>query len=300
MTSTPYGLNPAHDLDTLGAKSTPSGSTRAGQAGEGPTLDERRSMRPPWRAWLASRRGRVLSAGLVAYLVLVHLGLGFALTQTDMVNRALLKLGLVPKAEFTPEFMADMGRLIAADRAAPEGAIVFLGDSHLRRLNLADLPYPNVNLSASGETSARLLARLAHYRSLRDARAIVLGVGINDLMYRDPKDFALNMEQAIHLLPENVPLVVKGVMLVDERAQRLLHNEDVVALNRTLEALCAAREHCLFVDVTPMLDDGSGNLATGRHVGDGIHLKDDAEALLREWMAAGIDEVLEPETKLHP
>ena len=300
MTSTRFGLNHAHDLDTLGARSIPSGSTHSGQARGEATLDARYATRPSWRAWFASRRGRILGTGLVVYLVLVHLGLGFALTQTDMVNRALLKLGLVPKAEFTPEFMTDMGRLIAADRAAPKGAIVFLGDSHLRRLNLADLPYPSVNLSASGETSARLLARLAHYRSLRDARAIVLGVGINDLMYRDPKEFALNMEQAIHLLPANVPLVVKGVMLVDERAQRLLHNEDVVALNRTLEALCAAREHCLFVDVTPMLDDGSGNLASGRHVGDGIHLKDDGEALLREWMAAGIDEILEPETELHP
>ncbi|MCB1884911.1 MAG: hypothetical protein KDG89_13095 [Geminicoccaceae bacterium] len=240
---------------------------------------------PPLRATLV--------ASLAVYVVALHLVALAAFTQTNMVDRVFLKLGIQPKPEFTLDFIPDMQRVVRLDRGAAPGSIVFLGDSHIRRLDLSHLPYPTVNLSVPGETSARLLARLPHYRSLRTARAIVLGVGVNDLMYRESQAYALNVEQIVRFLPPHTPLVVKSVMPVDEGSQGVFKNEDVAALNADLRRLCDARPRCIFVDVAPAVQDDTGALAAERHDGDGIHLKPEVEGLLTEWMAAGIDEALE-------
>lgn len=223
----------------------------------------------------------------------LHVVAGVAYFETDLHDRVLLKLGLAPEPEFTHDFMADTQRLIARDRAAEPHSIIFLGDSHIRRLDLADMPFPSVNLSVAGETSARLLARLPHYRLLRTAPAAVLGVGINDLKFRDAAEFRLNMEQLIRFIPAEVPLIVKDIMPVDEASQALFENEDVQAFNTVLRDLCAHRARCIFVDLAPILEDASGNLAAARHTGDGLHLTPEAENLLKEWMAAGVEQALD-------
>jgi lysophospholipase L1-like esterase len=51
-----------------------------------------------------------------------------------------------------------------------------------------------------------------------------------------------------------------------------MNNRQIAVLNQAIEKLCAAREHCRFIDAGPALRDSDDGLSRRFHVGDGVHL----------------------------
>lgn len=70
---------------------------------------------------------------------------------------------------------------MSRDALVPEGAVLFFGDSHLLALPVF-MAEQGVSFAMGGETADRLDKRLAKYRSINAARAVVIGSGTNDLL----------------------------------------------------------------------------------------------------------------------
>ena len=232
--------------------------------GTGSAADRARPQALPARPaswWLAA-----------AYLALLHLALGALVAGTDLPARLHHRWVVLAAPEFDGGYRRWAEALARSDAHARPGALVFLGDSIVRDLDTSSMARHTLNLAIPGDTTAGLLARVGAYRSVRTARGVVLGVGVNDLYYRPIPEAVANYRAILDEVPAGTPVLVLAALPVDERAQPAFRNADVRRLDGALEALCGERPGCRFVDPSPRLVDGTGNLAPADHVGDGVHL----------------------------
>lgn len=209
----------------------------------------------------------------IAYVIGLHLALGALVVKTDFLTRVSHRL---VEAAGTDEFDDNYRRWASAfarsDAYARPGALVFLGDSIMRDLDTSSIARHTLNMAIPGETTARLLDRMQTYRSVKTARGVVVGVGLNDLFYRSVPEAVANYSKIIAEVPEGTPLIVTAPLPVDERVQNTFRNDDIRRLRGAIAALCGERRGCHFVDPSPRLIDDTGNLAADKHDGDGIHL----------------------------
>jgi lysophospholipase L1-like esterase len=209
----------------------------------------------------------------VAYVVGLHLAIGVLVTKTDFLTRLNHRLvEAAGTAEFDDSYRRWATAFARSDAYARPGALVFLGDSIMRDLDTSSIARHTLNMAIPGETTARLLDRVQDYRSVKTARGVVIGVGVNDLYYRSIPETVANYRKIIAEVPESTPLIVMAPLPVDERAEHTFRNDDIRRLSRAIAAACGERRGCHFVDPSPRLIDDTGNLAAEKHDGDGIHL----------------------------
>ena len=154
----------------------------------------------------------------------------------------------------------------------PDNAVVFVGDSHIRGLCVVAVTPYGVNLGIGGDTTGGVLQRIKQYMSLNKAKVVVLAIGTNDIIHGLKDGIADRYTAILNVLSGSVPVLVCSLPPVDERATGKIHNQDVLAVNRSLLAVCTGNTRCCFVDCTKQLVDFSGNLDARYHIGDGIHL----------------------------
>jgi lysophospholipase L1-like esterase len=206
------------------------------------------------------------------YGLAVHAVLAASLVYGNLVERIEYKLGIIDHTELDQIYRHWSSAFARADLRARPDALLFVGDSMMRDLDTSSIARHTLNLAIPGDTTVGVLKRLGRYRSLLTARGIVLGIGLNDLMYRSVPEALANFEQILTILPEVKPVIVIAVLPVDERATTLFNNKNIRELNEGMASLCAARERCIFVEPSALLRDGQGNLIASAHNGDGIHL----------------------------
>jgi lysophospholipase L1-like esterase len=209
----------------------------------------------------------------VAYVVGLHLAIGALVVKTDFLTRLNHRLiEAAGTAEFDGGYRRWATAFARSDAYARPGALVFLGDSILRDLDTSSIARHTLNMAIPGDTTARLLDRVRTYQSVKTARGVVIGVGVNDLYYRSIPEALANYRKIMDEVPKGTPMMVVPPLPVDERAETTFRNGDIRRFGAAVAALCGERPGCHFVDPSPRLIDDTGNLAPANHDGDGIHL----------------------------
>src|SRR4051794_26495321 len=149
--------------------------------------------------------------------------------------------------EFDESFKNRLGPLQRRLDALDPGAALFIGDSQLAALDIGTLADRSLQLSIPGETARRVVSRMQSYgEALRHARLLVVHVGTNDLRFRPPARLGRTFDRLLALSPPTLPVVVSGILPVDERVFRDYGNAQVSAANRVIERACEARAGCTF------------------------------------------------------
>src|ERR1700743_2784823 len=123
-------------------------------------------------------------AGLLAcgacLVVGMAAGIGLGLLRPDWLRRLAKKLGLGNPYQrwFYHQNVAFHRRV---DVCVPDRAVLFLGDSFIQGLCVAEAADHGINYGIGGDTTEGLLSRLSVYASLARARAAVIAIGDNDL-----------------------------------------------------------------------------------------------------------------------
>ena len=154
----------------------------------------------------------------------------------------------------------------------PDNAIVFVGDSLVRGLCVAAVAPYAVNLGIGRDTTMGVLQRIGQYNTLQRARAVVLLVGINDLIQGKQNGIIARYSSILRKLPRNVDIISNALLPVDERMTDKVRNRDILSINKALQVSCSRYANCHFFDCTEKFIDFSGNLEAQYHIGDGIHL----------------------------
>jgi len=166
------------------------------------------------------------------------------------------------------------------DAAVPDGAVLFLGDSHTCMLVTAAVAPNSVNFGINGLTSEQLLENMPIYRSMERARAVCIMVGTNDLLSGHAEGLKQRYAAILAQVPARVPVIFCSVPPLTNRPERGFPDVDqkARAAALALRDVCAEDRRCRFVDVHALLDDAPGTLTA-----DGVHL---SEAGCAVWIEA--------------
>ncbi len=218
-------------------------------------------------------------ATFAAYVVLLHGILALVLWKSDFLLRVSQKLVGTPAGQEITEHYKRMLRYhVRMDGNVPHRSAVFIGDSLTQGLFTDAVASPSVNYGIGGDTTVGVLARLPeYYQSLQHASAVVLGIGVNDMRFRDNQQIVENYKRILQALPDGVTVVCSAVLPINEGTYSnlslsVINNTRITDLNTSLKALCSADPQCIFVDPRSRLIGTNGNLSAALDDGDGIHL----------------------------
>lgn len=207
------------------------------------------------------------------YFVLLHLLLLVILLKSNFILKVENKLGLnKQQSEISEHYVRMVMYHSWIDGCVPNGAIIFIGDSITQGLCVTAISGNGINFGIGGDTTVGVLQRIKKYKSLNQAKAIVLAIGVNDMMGRKNAEILNNYKKIIYEMPKNIPLILSAVFPVDENIFKLKLNERIVELNEDIKELCSKRDNCYFINSGVALVDNKGNLEHKYHIGDGIHL----------------------------
>lgn len=189
-----------------------------------------------------------------------------------------------PPPELSHGFYESVGFHQKIDQNLPAGSILFIGDSHVQGLAVTAVTPLGVNFGIGHDTTLGVLHRLPLYSSVKETRAVVLAIGFNDLRRRNNAAIIKNISQILEQIPPGVPVLLCGIMPVDEEPRNLAgYNARILLLNEQLAHLEALRSKTLFLNPTPILANKTGSLPSTLHSGDGIHLNSPG---YERWIAA--------------
>ncbi|PID47223.1 MAG: hypothetical protein CSB47_00875 [Proteobacteria bacterium] len=212
---------------------------------------------------------------LSAWLLLVHAIALLAVVDTDLMYRIDRKLdvGLLKPPEITQYHHNLLESHLSMDGSVEAGSVIFLGDSLTQGLNVAAIAQPAINYGIGMDTTAGLLRRIPQYQSLSKASAIIICIGINDLIRTSRSDTEIigNYRKILDGLPDGVPAIIQAIFPVDERLGMSGFNQRIQTLNASLAQLATHRQ-LTFADLQQEFTDASGNLKPQLHSGDGLHL----------------------------
>ena len=209
-----------------------------------------------WRSWLITAH--------LALAMLLYLFFQPAVTQR-MANN---------ETHFTPHYQQMLTFHLRGDALLAPGRILFFGDSLMQGLPVSTVTETGVNYGIGSDDTRGLLHRLSQYDSLQVARAVVIGVGINDLKHTDDVASLARYRQILARLPESVPAFCVALFPIDEPARKNWAgrtNRRISEYNRKLKQLCI-EAGAGFIPVARTMRDNSGNLLSELHDGDGLHL----------------------------
>lgn len=226
---------------------------------------------------------------LIAYLIVLHLALGLVLMKSDFLQRVRSYLGELPP-ELSTHYHSMLAYHSLMDNQAPEGAILFIGDSITQSLAVTNIAPKSINYGIGSDTTLGVLQRLGVYKSLGRAEVIVLAVGLNDLKRRDPDAIVRNYAQILKRLPQDAGVIISAIHPVDEAKRGPQQsNRRIRQVNQGLERLASSDPRWVYTDAGRRLGDSRGNLKPAYHVGDGVHLSAAGYAIWTEALKAAID-----------
>lgn len=241
-------------------------------------------------------RGKWLRIGVLAYVAGLHALVLVLIFKTDFLTLAGKTLGLIPPAERTLAMYEDLQDLARRGQDVPDGMVIVLGDSIMAALDGAEIG-PDVRVFASGGlTSATLGAFLPSLPPLRGARAVILGIGTNDLRFRPEALIARDQAALLAQFRPGMAVILMATLPVREsngeiRRRPHLRNAAIARMNEGLRALCAVRPGCHFVPTLSVMADARGELDEAVHAGDGWHLSPAGSSRLAGLLRAALDAV---------
>ena len=166
------------------------------------------------------------------------------------------------------------GHLSRLDRNAAAGRVVFLGSSTFQGLDVSSITMVGLNLGLGGDLLESLISRASTYKSIENSRAVVLNIGLNDLL----SNCALPTTPPGRLLsigPTSIPLILVGIQGVSEANRpancKIQLPKLIESFNGQLAYACQQRANCFYLE-NPVSSTAINNGDTTLQEVDGIHL----------------------------
>ena len=226
-----------------------------------------------------------------SYIVCVHIVIAVALAKTDFVDKVSEKFGILEPPELTRYYYRITAHHQRRDGSVPEGATIFIGDSITQGLATSAVSELSVNYGIGEDTTVGVIHRLPFYESIKSAKAIVIAIGLNDLLRRDNKRIVENYRSLIRLIPQDKKIVFSAVLPVDESVDAMeFSNKKIVELNQQLKLVAQSNKNTVFFDAGNLLMNESGNLDRNFHSGDGVHLSDEGYKIWVNQLRAALSD----------
>ena len=208
------------------------------------------------------------------YIILLHILLVVMLVKSDFILRVKEKLGITNYGYEHYRYSLFSQKMV--DKNMKKGSIVFIGDSMIEGLCTSCIVNNSINYGIGGDGTIGVINRVKEYTFLKDASAIVLEIGINDMPYLDNETIIKNYKKILNSIPKNIPIIINSIFPIDESINmfRYGHNKRIRELNNELKKLSQKSPNYNFLDIFDEFLDKNNNLSKELHIGDGIHLNE--------------------------
>lgn len=211
---------------------------------------------------------------LVLYLVVLHLLLAVVLVNSDFSERVGRKFGRLNDVQ-----AKILARQAVWAQTAPEGVVVFLGDSLTEGLPTTSITPLSVNFGIGGIQTADLQRNMPQYApALQRASSVFLMIGTNDVLRGQFDGVSERIAAIVEFIPQGKPLVLATV----PPSFRAVKTERVLELNGRIRGICVARPGCQVVDSWQVLGDSDGKPRREFFLEDGLHF---SVLGYRRWIA---------------
>lgn len=230
-----------------------------------------------------------MKKGVVAYIVVLHCLLVVVLVKTDFVVRVGRMIGVCSPAYVYkgPRILADKMQSFyeRVDKNVPKGSVIVIGDSLVQGLCvgsvcLGDAKRIAVGFGIGGDTLEGITTRLKRLSATLSASIIVVEGGINDLFTGASDDeFKARYLNLLDAIPQGIPFVsVLMFPVMDGRWS--VGNDRIEQLNRWISDKVSEKGGRV-CDIGRVLLD-NGELSSRYHIGDGLHLNREGNAVFME------------------
>jgi lysophospholipase L1-like esterase len=153
------------------------------------------------------------------------------------------------------------------------GEVIFIGDSLIQGLNTSSICIKAINYGIGGDNTSGLVKRIDIYTNINKAKAIIIEIGIHDILFGDINKAIMNIDKILFMLSPNSLIFLNAVFPVDENIEFYKNtNSKIHKFNKDVEILCGRYTNCQFLNPGLKLQDNKGDLSFKYHIGDGIHL----------------------------
>ena len=214
---------------------------------------------------------------LISYILGVHVFLYFVLLKSNFIEKVKAEIGMTEPILDGDLYYIDASGRYYANRSktlGDEDTLVFIGDSILNGLSVETV-FHGVNYSISGERVENAKEQILNYKNL-GLKTIVVALGVNDIP-RSTEEIIADYELLLDRMPKSSFIIISSVLPIDEPVYNaswgIKKSNDLVSeLNDALARIAQSRMNTVFIDTSTYLRDPTGNLISGLHTGDGIHL----------------------------
>ena len=238
-------------------------------------------------------KNRFIYGAMFFYAILVHAFLVIALLKTDILARAALSVGVALESyEITEHYKRMLVYHEREDKSAKKGAVLFFGDSITQGLATSAVAPYSENFGIGQDTTYGLLNRIGKYTSIKNASAIFIEIGVNDIQYRGNDEIADNYRRILNKLPAGTHVCVSSILPVDERiGNKIPSSSRIFEINKLIKNAASSIGGVRYFDSSDRMVDESGNLRADFHVGDGVHLNQSGYGVWIEDMKKCLNEV---------
>lgn len=168
----------------------------------------------------------------------------------------------------------------------PRGPVI-IGDSIVAGLYGPALAPNTLVLGIGRDEISDVTLRIESYQFLQEASALVIAVGVNDLIGETDFDKAgRDYAELLATLPSDTPILVSPVLPVSrtaERTYKALSNAKIVKFNLLITELCQKHDRCRMVENLDNFGDNPAVEPGQFYETDGLHL---SPAGYHEWTNA--------------
>ncbi|MFT7304746.1 MAG: lysophospholipase L1-like esterase [Candidatus Azotimanducaceae bacterium] len=166
------------------------------------------------------------------------------------------------------------------DQNVPNDSLVFLGDSHIQGMCTTCVSKSAINFGIGKDRTADVIRRVTSYQSVKTAKAVVLQVGHNDLKSDSNAKIVESYDLLLRALTGDQHILVVAQFPVGVQVEHFDQiNVRKRQINEAVQNLCTLNKQCTMLDLTSSLTDKVGTLSSKYHLGDGVHLNKNSNAL---------------------
>lgn len=159
------------------------------------------------------------------------------------------------------------------DPFVDDGSIIFIGDSIVQGMLTSHVAHPSVNYGIGGDSTKGVLERMDFYKSIDNAKYVVIHVGINDLKKYSIGESIENYENILKKIKHKRVIVVSVLPV----SNKFIQNNSDYSLERLSHfnqeiKFLAEKYSVSFFDMHKYFSDQNGYLKQIYDSGDGIHL----------------------------
>lgn len=225
-----------------------------------------------------------------AYVILVHIMLLVALRYTPLPSMLRQHLSGDSSPTQSPCYRTTARFYERMAPQIPDGAVLFIGDSMIQGLCTAAVTENGVGLGIGGDTTQGVTARIMNMAALHTAKAVVLGVGYNDIRNTSPMTFEVDYRRLLAVMPADQTIHSCGILPVAASNNDTGMLSSIQSYNTIIINACSALKNCIYVAPPAGLYTEQGFLKENLHGGDGLHLNHEGYALWIEALRESLEQ----------